>query len=268
MLAAHPNIYIKNEIPDARQAFTEAVPEAIIEHISEQVALTDIGNPLPTYLTNAEKTRWGLKDPLLTFCLPELADNFPTAKVIVMIRDGRAVSLSYMEQRWGAAANCYAGAQRWIEELKLQETFLSAHPNMALQVRYEDLLEDPSDVLCKICSFIGEPYTEKMLEYSKAYTEIRKHQGNENAFKPVDTSRAERWKGALSARQIEVFEAVAGVKLQECGYTLEGQKRHKLSWIERSIFSAHNAYFTWINRQLRWYSLKHQKNSESDLAPP
>src|SRR5262245_1875577 len=103
MLTAHPSIFIKNEISDALETFSEtSSKEKVLARINADLERT-YGSQLEGFLQSAHKTRWGLKEPLLTYRLDSLARNFPDAKLIVIIRDGRAVANSYIKSQWGVA---------------------------------------------------------------------------------------------------------------------------------------------------------------------
>src|SRR5215510_14853722 len=80
MLSAHPNIFVKNEIPNPCAMFAWGASAAdVVRQISDSVRESLAGRPLEELLTVEGKTRWGLKDPGLTYCLPKVFECFPAA---------------------------------------------------------------------------------------------------------------------------------------------------------------------------------------------
>jgi hypothetical protein len=91
-------------------------------------------------------------------------------------------------------------------------------PDHYLEVRYEDLVEKPVEVVCKVCSFLGVAFEKSMLDLSQAEAT-----GQANAYvRPkLDQKKVNAWKEKLSPQQIEGLEAIAGDLLQVLGYDLQ-----------------------------------------------
>jgi hypothetical protein len=87
-----------------------------------------------------------------------------------------------------------------------------------LRIRYEDVLGDPETTLRRIATFGGLEYETAMV----AGTGHRPTRYNERQHRLVglapDRSRVDSWQQALSARQVEIFEAEAGEFLDALGY--------------------------------------------------
>ncbi|MEM7238626.1 MAG: sulfotransferase, partial [Pseudomonadota bacterium] len=143
-------------------------------------------------------TAWGDKTPRYVEHIDSLATLFPRARFIWMVRDGRDVAMSLLDRSWGPN-NLYACATYWRD---LNEAGAKAMANIddgrLLKIRYEDLLEEPQPVLSTILDFLDEPYDKTMLQDLTRET----RQGNKL-----------KWKTALSASEIELFESVAKEQL-------------------------------------------------------
>lgn len=191
------------------------------------------------------KQRWGIKDPLLTPHLPILARHYPQARFIVIIRDPRAVTASYLRHSW-FVANSFHGAKLWRDAVLAQLQFARMNPSQATVVRYDALVANPEPEIRKLCEFAGVPFSESMLENRKEFG-ISVNEFNKNAFRPVDSSIAERWKGELSPRQVKVVESVTASimyelgmkpqsspeplpKLSKWGYRIHQALVHRLRW--------------------------------------
>jgi sulfotransferase family protein len=224
MLTAHPNIFIKNEFSDPCRIFSgNKSKHEIINDIDVEIQNAYHEN-LKSFLKRIDKKIWGLKDPKLTYCLDDLANHFPNAKFLFIIRDGRAVANSYIKSKWGSGTNTYHGALRWKREVELHRMFIQKNLKICHVVRYEDLIRNTEEELIEICSFIGQSYSENMKNYSEQPVYIKKNELNKHTFHSIDESIMSKWQTELTPYQISVFEAVAGETLLQNQYDLVGEK--------------------------------------------
>jgi hypothetical protein len=224
MLTAHPNIFIKNELPEVASIFSAEKPrEQIIAEIDAVMQKT-YNLELESLLRKTGKKRWGVKDPGLTYCINCLDRHFPDAKIIIIVRDGRAVAHSYLKNRWGVGTNIYYGAKIWKKEVENQLEFARERENNCFIVKYEDLVKNTDCELKRICTFLDESYSERMVNYYSAENFIKKNNLNKNVFNAIDENIAFEWKKRLTPFQINIFETVAGDALQRNQYDLMGKK--------------------------------------------
>lgn len=108
--------------------------------------------------------------------LPKMFSLFPkTAKIIIMVRDGRDVALSIAKRykRYNTSAfRICAEASRWI----LDNNSIRPYSNNThiLQVRYEDLVRDPEHTMHQIFDFLeGTPAPPEVLSQFKAASELK-----------------------------------------------------------------------------------------------
>ena len=140
---------------------------------------------------------------------PTLFDLFPQAKMIHLVRDGRAVAASIMPLDWGP--NVIQEAAPWWSMKVGWGLMAEDHlgPERVLRVYYEDILAKPEETLETICRFAGITFQSEMLKgtgfsppnYSKSIHRL--------VGKPPDTSRSRAWEKELTYRQIEIFESIA-----------------------------------------------------------
>jgi hypothetical protein len=116
------------------------------------------------------------KSPINTFRLVEILDIFPDARIIHIVRDGRAVSVSYTHklfQKMRAHPEQYESADLiqpfdqlvvrlaafWkanLEEVTRQDQALGmTRRGILLELTYEDLCDDRSAALHRVCRFVG-----------------------------------------------------------------------------------------------------------------
>lgn len=90
------------------------------------------------------------KSPTNVYCFPQLAEMFPETPIIHVIRDGRDVVCSLMKRGF----NLHGAASRWLYDTLCGLTIRNA-PNYH-EVRYEDLVKNPDEILKGIYSFLGK----------------------------------------------------------------------------------------------------------------
>lgn len=190
------------------------------------------------------KPRWGDKTPYYVLHLPKLLEWWPDAQIIHIIRDGRDVALSMFGRRHDFRAyNTYHVAKQWqhyVETGHTQGRLLPA--SQYLELRYEDMIGDQKSALQRICAFLGEAYSDELLEYKKS-GEAGK---TPLLQKPVQKSNRDKWKSGMTPWQIRVFESAAADTLNKFNYALT-TPGERLPLPLRALFRWHNALAT------RWF---------------
>ena len=149
-----------------------------------------------------------------------LFEMFRDAKLIHIVRDGRAVAASVMPLQWGPN-RIEPAALYWIQHVGQG---LAAEvcwgPSRVMRVRYEDLVLRPEVTLPKLCAFIDIDYRPEMLN-ADGFT-VPRHMRTPFPLigKPADPSRIDGWRTALTPRQIERFERRVDEFLRYFGYPL------------------------------------------------
>ena len=117
------------------------------------------------YTSRQGKARYAEKTPINVLHIELLADVFPEARFIHLIRDGRDVALSYLDTDFGASSLPEAAVQwrRFVRKGRRSGARVGAHRYQ--EVRYEDLVADPDTVLRSLCEFIDLPFDPSMLRY-------------------------------------------------------------------------------------------------------
>ena len=184
------------------------------------------------------KPRWGDKTPYYVLHLPKLLEWWPDAQIIHIVRDGRDVALSMFARRHDFRAyNTYLAAKQWEQYVETGHALGQAVPKAQyLELRYEDMISDQKSALQTICAFLGEAYSDDLLDYKKS-GEAGK---TPLLQKPVQKSNQDKWKQGMSPWQIHVFESAAGITLKKFGYPLTTSAR-RLPLPLRALFRWHNA---------------------------
>jgi hypothetical protein len=171
------------------------------------------------------KQRWGDKTPHQIQHLPFLAQAFPDAKFIHVIRDGRDVAVSIRNAGWrgGKILEIARYWKKQVEAGRSAGVLLGA--DRYFEVFYEQLIEQPETTLKSLCNWLEIEYTPQMLNYYvTAHDNIPKEHSNlfELTNKPLDTSRVYAWKRQLSHQEVADFESVTDELLNTLGYKLSG----------------------------------------------
>ncbi len=164
---------------------------------------------------------WGEKTPGHVFYWRSIKKEFPDAKIIHIVRDGRDVASSFINARMGPTT-FIASAILWCRYLKTMKHISDeCTSNQFLEVKYEALLDSPKTELIKICSFLGTPYSDSMLQFYKKEDLYTTDAANEeNLQKPLLRDNKEKWRESMSTKQLQIFETIAGGWLEYYGYPL------------------------------------------------
>ena len=186
-------------------------------------SLSDAMRALFRYAARKEgKTRYGDKTPQAVMVMPRLSRLFPEARFIHIIRDGRDVALSHIHTE-GFIASAAEVAIKWktmIERGQSDGRILG--PERYREVRYEQLVERPDAVLHSLCAYIELDFHASMLRYFERPLEVlgatRQGIGFHASLHKPPTKGLRNWRDQMKARDLEVFEAIAGDLLERLAY--------------------------------------------------
>lgn len=141
-------------------------------------------------------------------------------KVVRLIRDGRAVTLSLLGhglKRPTRAETIAAAAREWRRSNEAAECLLSRLPSSQwLGVQYEELCRDPEGSIRLLCQFLELDFERINLDFRSRELHVL---GNEMRLRPTSEIRLdERWRTQLSNDDLKVFADVAGSLNRSYGY--------------------------------------------------
>lgn len=167
------------------------------------------------------KPRWGDKTPQYVESLPTLAELFPEARFLHIYRDGRDVARSWADRSF-SPGNLYRATRHWRRMVLAGRRSGRALGERYLELRYESLLDQPRETMRGVCDFVGEPFTEAVIQptprqgmYSSGLSEAAQ----------IEPTRAQRWRESMPLADRALVESVAADLLAELGYELEGLAR-------------------------------------------
>ena len=173
---------------------------------------------VPSLFDKTEIQWIGDKNPRYVFFIPSLLKFFPEGRFIHITRDYRDSTLSFFRvkgmdsEKKNAAYLAYKWKAYNLEVLKLR----AALPDRYLQVKYEDLVVAPEEVLRRVCDFLNLPFHPAMLSSSERMTDAPGI--HTDLSRPVHTEKLGIWKSQLSEHDIRISDAIVGGTAEACGY--------------------------------------------------
>jgi hypothetical protein len=169
----------------------------------------------------AGKPRAGDKTPIYVLHLDELTALLPEARVVHVIRDGRDVTLSWLDGRWGPRTVVEAALVWRLRVERGQRSGRRLGPDRYHEVRYEDLLEDPKRVTDRLCQFLELDPDPAVLRYFERGAEVAATMRRPEYHKGLSlppTKGLRDWATTMSDRDVAVFQVLAGDLLGALGY--------------------------------------------------
>jgi hypothetical protein len=177
---------------------------------------------LKLYWRDSEKgsSIWGDKSPTYTRHVAKIARTFPEARFVHIVRDVRDVAASSW-RAWGS--NPYRTSQRWADAVLLPSSDARGADIALMELRYEDLLTNPSMEIAKICEFIGITYSDEMLAFKKSPENL----GDTKGARGVVAGNVNKAAEVFSREQIRNVEAIGQDALVAFNYSVDGVRDRK-----------------------------------------
>lgn len=173
------------------------------------------------------------KTPAHHGSMPMIAELFPQARFIHVLRDGRdvAVSLRAAAESWGKgyfkAPPAYEGGKRWQSTVRYTRSQGEALDVPFLEVRYEDVRADPHGGIARLLDFCSMPHDDGLVARIVEQTDIgRERKRGEDRFRR--RGAVGDWRARFRLRDRLMFELGSGGLLAEAGY-----ERNRLWWLRR-----------------------------------
>lgn len=190
--------------------------------------------------------RWVEKTPRSESYLKEMDALFPGAKMIMMIRDPRAVFASFKNRiinQYGAHAKAHRLPRSWNRSAR-QIPRLRRDRSRFLVIRYEDLIQNPRETLENICRFGGFDFSKNMLEPTRAGGGWEGNSAFHGTFKGISSASLDLWKDRLSEDEIWWIEQHCRKGMEMANYPLLTNAHFSFSrWLKRLPGESWHGYF-------------------------
>jgi hypothetical protein len=185
---------------------------------------------LRVYADRRNKPIMGEKTPAHYRHVDTLLEWFPTARVVHMVRDPRAVFLSEVRRRTARPESVpyrwlvrvpvlmelfvlFAVTRTWAEAVHRHRRFARRYPDRYRLVRFEDLVREPDAEIQELCEFLGVAFEPRMLRQKVV---SRGQRLGEAGF---DAGAADRWRTSIRARDYRMLTWLLGRRIREMGYS-------------------------------------------------
>jgi Sulfotransferase family len=173
------------------------------------------------YIERQGKQRWGDKTPLHTWHIDGLARLYPDAQFIAMLRHPGGSVGSNMH-RFGHPFNrSVIHVDRYDREIARQAT---VYADRFVIVRYEDLVLRPEPLLRELLDWLGEPWSDNVLQHHEVQTARGGRlvvEGTNRIDDPIDVSRVAKWHKRMSEPHRRTLTARLGRLSEFYGYDTE-----------------------------------------------
>jgi hypothetical protein len=194
-----------------------------------------------------------------------LFEQFPGARLIHMVRDGRATASSVLELDWGPNTVVTA-AKWWVDYVTRGLAAESVYgPERVKRVVYEDLVSRPEQSLRKVCNFLGIEYLPEMVD-GRGFDVPRFTVGQHALVgQRPNVDRLRAWKRKLPPRDVEMFESIAIDLLAGLGYEpVYGWSARRPTSVEKIRLAFRELYRRHILNKMR---LRHRIHRSVGDAP-
>jgi Sulfotransferase family len=191
---------------------------------------------MQAYASERGARRFGDKTPWNVRHLSTLVRWFPRCRIFHLVRDPRA-SVASRRRLPRTSKDVLTNAVKWQLDVRCATQFLASAaagaPSM-IEIRYEDLVQDPRPVLERACAFMDEDFDPRMLAAHGSRDVMFKDQPwKEGVFEPVFTASVAAWQRELKPAQVALIELLVGREMERYGYV-----RANISRLQRASMLA------------------------------
>ena len=173
-------------------------------------------------------------DPVMPWAASQVLRSFPGAKMILSIRDPRAVYVSQRAARKALPGSSFArssaqSAYEWRRAALATESM--AEVNRTAVVRYEDLLVDPGAVVAAIRLELGLSARLGRLEgvdIRDFLPAAERETIHRNVGTAPDLSRSQGWRSEIRRSDLTIIENIVGSHMERLGYSRLTRERSEL----------------------------------------
>jgi hypothetical protein len=171
------------------------------------------------------KVLWGDKNPGYISQIPLISQLLPQARFIHIVRDGRDVAVSLRKPPFDIVSVAEAAAF-WRRQVAAGvRSGRLLNDDRYMELRYEDLVQGPREVLGQVCAFCRITFEERMLEFyeqnrQKEMVPSHRLAWHQNTLQPVTQERMAIWKSEMSESDVFEFQFSSGDLLRRFDYEL------------------------------------------------
>ncbi|HZA38300.1 MAG TPA: sulfotransferase [Candidatus Baltobacteraceae bacterium] len=200
-------------------------------------------------------TRWVEKTPANRKYLPAIHTRFPHARVLVTMRDPRAIfaaQIALEKTRQLGTFSTYYCISHWRDVAKVVLRARDCSDTTLFDVPYEKLILEPAKWMKQICAFLEIEYDPAIvLTPTKAGKFWEGNSATETAFFRISTEPLTRWQSDLSEEEIGWVEWHCRDLMPEFGYEPRLGERSLRHFMKPTRYERPRQYL-----KSRFYSLR------------
>jgi hypothetical protein len=200
-------------------------------------------------------TRWIEKTPANRRCLPAIHSRFPHARILVTMRDPRAIfaaQIALEKTRQLGTFSTYYCISHWREVAKIVLRAREEGDTTLFLVPYEKLILEPGEWMKRVCAFLAIEYDPAIvLTPTKAGKFWKGNSATETAFFRISTEPLTRWQSDLSEQEIGWVEWHCRDLMPQFGYEPRLDERSWRHFMKPSRYERPRQYL-----KSRFYSLR------------
>ena len=178
---------------------------------------------------------WGDKTPSYLMDVRLLKGWFPDACFLHIMRDPRDRALS-ANSAWGA--DLKLSVSQWQKMVSVGRKQGKEMTGSWSEVKYEDLVREPENVVANICSSLSLNFEERMLELKRPVEILGDAEEDSRRFTAITAKGVGRWSNALAPELASRLAELATPVAMEGGYVFEGsneEPHHSITRKERFL---------------------------------
>ena len=178
------------------------------------------------FLGKTRKDIWGEYVTLQWREVPDFLDMFPKGKVVHIIRDLRGVLTSFARLST-MPENLYLNCIfNWIDSVNYMKRYRDQLPkDRYMSVRFEDVHNAPIETANSLCSFVGVPFEEAMIQAAEwpnlldgGYVSAGMSVYTKKKVYGFDSGRSTKWRESIQEWELNLADFLAGEQLTAAGY--------------------------------------------------
>jgi hypothetical protein len=174
---------------------------------------------LEEYAARMTKVRAGEKTPGHLEFVPVILQWFPQARVVCIVRDGRAAVLSAVKLGWHSG-DIISLSLLWRRNVRRMLEYERRYPQSFTRVHYETLLRDPTGVLTDVDAFVGLDFEASQLDTSTGsqVTPEWEARWKQKSGGQLDPERLDAWRGEAREEEKWLMNLLMGKYLALLDY--------------------------------------------------
>lgn len=184
--------------------------------LDHRVILTEL---LSLYAEQRGKTIWAEKTPDHFMYIPIIKWLFPEARIVAIVRDPRDVHASLAKLPWNRG-NALNHALQWRGYQSLARQFRARYDGSFVDVRFEDLISNPTGTVRALCDRLDLEFESSMIERhgEELIFDPKAEPWKQEVSQSINPNNHGKWKKTLTPAEVALFSRVCGKYLKAWDY--------------------------------------------------